>query len=122
MFFFPVQIRPFVVFNLAGISKFIYEGKNQMNSVSSSKMTSSCRWPIPLSAVIKYSSSQDLLRKRQLTNRYLRGIYPTIVLKLPCQCKKLVFLLSTHSLVIFFFRYQKLLRTHNKLRSLISNT
>ena len=73
-----------------------------MNSVSSSKMTSSCTWLIPLSAIIKYSSSQDLLRKRQLANRYLRGSYPTIVLKLPCQSKKLVFLLSTHILVIFF--------------------
>ena len=57
VFFFFVQIRAFVVFNLAGISKFIYEGKNEMDSVRSSKMTLSCKWPIPLSAIFKFAGS-----------------------------------------------------------------
>ena len=36
----------FKVLNLAGITKYKYERKNEKNSGRSSKMTSSCRWPI----------------------------------------------------------------------------
>ena len=32
--------------NLAGITKFKYEKKNEKDSGRSSKMTSSCKWPI----------------------------------------------------------------------------
>ena len=42
---FLVQIRAFVVLNLARISKFKYEGKNERDS-GSSEMTASCKWPI----------------------------------------------------------------------------
>ena len=42
---FLVQIRAFVVLNLAGIAKFKYEGKNERDS-GSSEMTASCKWPI----------------------------------------------------------------------------
>ena len=42
---FLVQIRAFVVLNLAGISKFKYEGKNERDS-GSSEMTAWCKWPI----------------------------------------------------------------------------
>ena len=41
---FLVQIRAFIVLNLAGITKFTYERKNEMNS-GSSEMTASCKWP-----------------------------------------------------------------------------
>ena len=44
---FLVQIRAFVVLNLAGISKFKYEGKNKRDS-GSSEITASCKWPILL--------------------------------------------------------------------------
>ena len=44
---FLVQIRAFVVLNLAGISKFKYEGKNERDS-GSSEITASCKWPILL--------------------------------------------------------------------------
>ena len=42
---FLVQIRAFVVLNLAGISKFKYEGENERDS-GSSEMTASCKSPI----------------------------------------------------------------------------
>ena len=42
---FLVQIRAFVVLNLAGITKFTYERKNEMNS-GSGEMTALCKWPI----------------------------------------------------------------------------
>ena len=42
---FLVQIRAFVVLNLAGIAKFKYEGKNERDS-GSSEMTAACTWPI----------------------------------------------------------------------------
>ena len=44
---FLVQIRAFVVLNLAGISKFKYEGKNERDS-GSREMTAWCKWPIIL--------------------------------------------------------------------------
>ena len=44
---FLVQFRAFVVLNLAGISKFKYEGKNERDS-GSSEITASCKWPILL--------------------------------------------------------------------------
>ena len=44
VFCFLVQIRAFVVLNLAGITKFKYERKNEMDFGSSSKMTPSCKW------------------------------------------------------------------------------
>ena len=44
---FLVQIRAFVVLNLAGITKFTYERKNEMNS-GSGEMTALCKWPILL--------------------------------------------------------------------------
>ena len=44
MFCFLVQIRAFLVLNLAGITKFKYERKNEMDFGSSSKMTPSCKW------------------------------------------------------------------------------
>ena len=85
-----VQIRAFVVFNLAGISKFIYEGKNQMNSISSSKMTPSCKWPGSLTQ----TSARQSLSTRQFP-------YYSAIVTMTMYCKKLVFLLSTHILVIF---------------------
>ena len=42
---FLVQIRAFVVLNLAGITKFKYERKNERDR-SSSEMTACCKWPI----------------------------------------------------------------------------
>ena len=42
---FLVQIRAFVVLNLAGITKFKYERKNERDR-SSSEMTAWCKWPI----------------------------------------------------------------------------
>ena len=42
-----MQIRAFVVLNLAGISKFKYEGKNERDS-GSREMTAWCKWPIIL--------------------------------------------------------------------------
>lgn len=86
-----VQIRPFVVFNLAGISKFIYEGKNQMNSVSSSEMTPSCKWP----GSLMQTSARQSLSTRQYP-------YHSAIVTMTMYCKKLVFLLITHILVIFF--------------------
>ena len=47
VFCFFVQIRAFVVLNLAGITKFKYERKNEMDS-GSGEMTASCKWPILL--------------------------------------------------------------------------
>ena len=44
---FLVQIRAFVVLNLAGITKFKYERKNERDR-SSSEMTASCKSPILL--------------------------------------------------------------------------
>ena len=44
---FFVHIRAFVVLNLAGITKFKYERKNEMDS-GSGEMTASCKWPILL--------------------------------------------------------------------------
>ena len=44
VFCFLVQIRAFVVLNLAGITKFKYERKNEMDIGRSSKMTPSCKW------------------------------------------------------------------------------
>ena len=44
---FLVQIRAFVVLNLAGIAKFKYEGKNERDS-GSREMTAWCKWPIIL--------------------------------------------------------------------------
>ena len=44
---FLVQIRAFVVLNLAGIAKFKYEGKNERDS-GSNEMTAWCKWPIIL--------------------------------------------------------------------------
>ena len=44
VFCFLVQIRAFVVLNLAGITKFKYERKNEMDFGRSSKMTPSCKW------------------------------------------------------------------------------
>ena len=45
MFCFLVQSRAFVVLNLAGIAKFKYQRKNEIDS-GSSEMTASCKWPI----------------------------------------------------------------------------
>ena len=44
-FCFLVQITAFVI-NLAGITKFNYEKKNEKDSGHSSKMTPSCKWLI----------------------------------------------------------------------------
>ena len=46
-FCFLVQIRAFFNLNLAGISKFKYERKNEEYSGSSAKTTPPCKWPIP---------------------------------------------------------------------------
>ena len=45
VFCFLVQSRAFVVLNLAGIAKFKFERKNEIDS-GSSEVTASCKWPI----------------------------------------------------------------------------
>ena len=45
---FLVQNKGFCFLNLAGITKFKYDRKNEKDSGRSSKMTPSCKWPVVL--------------------------------------------------------------------------
>ena len=62
-FCFLVQITAFVI-NLAGITKFNYEKKNEKDSGHSSKMTPSCKWPIIEIAMLlsKTTTEQEQLQ------------------------------------------------------------
>ena len=62
-FFFLVQNTAFVI-NLAGITKFKYEKKNEKYSGRSSKMTPSCKWPIIEIAMLlsKTATGQEQLQ------------------------------------------------------------
>ena len=71
-----------------------------MDSVRSSKMTLSCKWPIPLSAIFKFAGSLQTSALQSLSTRQFP--YYSAIVTMTMYCKKLVFLLITHILVIFF--------------------
>ena len=70
-FCFLVQISAFVNLDLAGITEFKCERKNEKNSDRSSKRTPSCKWPI---GVIYRPPSENTLEFIEKVNEIISGI------------------------------------------------
>ena len=76
-FCFLVQIRSSVI-NLAGITKFKYERKNEKDSGRSSKTTPSCKWPITIKLLrfmLPLSQNTILKKKIELVFKIFRTVY-----------------------------------------------